>query len=499
MLWRAELGQEGGLGIDAREQLMRVALEKELGPADRAYARGFVSATSTEAIREYQCALRLDKFHQRARNRLSFLLFTLGRYDEVRELFLTYKLIFPNDPMPTALYALTLASQGKMDEANEVLGSIRARVGESFYARWQVLFQFLAKYHHFAESDLLEQGNTIGTQQSFNASSFIAEVRGVLNSARTGDKTALDYPIHVTRVFHRLLWASPPLMWGNPAPMIHELEKSGLVYPMGILAYFRGGLLLAEENYREADKALMTATELPSIINVQRAARYHALVAEHRFLGKEGTKLTPELRERILVNVKALLASDRTSPSLLGYLLKVSLDCGDMDLARSIVGRWEHLDPHSPQPRIARGNCELIAGAFARAVQEAENLLRLHPGYEPASQLRERGLRFLDEQSRLYNSAEARAGSPESAHFFYTLAHDFAKRAVGHANYELRQSYVSLTMTALKRAVNTGSSNAAAIAAEPAFKVLQFRPDFRELLLSVMDAAFPVQPFATEG
>jgi tetratricopeptide (TPR) repeat protein len=503
LLWRSDLGSDKQFDIKGRIGLLHDALNKGLRGADAAYARGLLAKSSAEAISEFRAALAIEPFHQRAIDQLGWLLAFLGYHQEATELLAKTELLFREDPGRAAIRAFILASRGQTKQAESTLDRVKDRIDPAVYARWEAVNRFVARYSDTDDQPLNQPGGILEVmRQVIAALAFLNEVKGLFNELESaGQYGTLDFPIHFRQSTKRLFGALLPLSFGNSEPMIRELEAAESVVPMGALALFRGILLFRNGRNSEAEMAMNKAAELPSMVRMQRLARISALVVEDELLGADRSNLTPELRGRALKNIRALHAMGMTDPMQARYLINAAVAFDDVDLGRSILCEWERRDPVSPEPRTARAYVEFMSGAYSPAYCAAMRAIRAHPRSHEAENIRITSINACTEQARLFRASDASAPQPPSAQYFLDFARDHARTAANQKNllWLFRRVHADLAMLALWRASEQGWLDVAVMAHDPAFETLRSRADFKEMLLFLMDDAFPVDPFAPIG
>jgi tetratricopeptide (TPR) repeat protein len=499
LLWSSDLGSDKEFDTEGRIKQLRDALDHGLNRADAAYARGLLAESSAQAIREFQTALEIEPFHERAINQLGWLLALLGLHQEALNLLEKTELFFPEDPGRAGIRAFLLAARGQTEQAELTLERVKNRLEPDVYACWRDFNQFVGRYFNIDDQPLNETGGVREkVREALAALAFVNDVKAVMARFESaGHYGTLDFPIHVRKTAKRLFNAALPLGFGNSDPLIRELETAESVMPMGVFALFRGLLLYRGGRNSEAEGALIKAAEQPSMVKIKRLAHIGALVVEDELLGRDRSNLTPELRDRALKNIRALHTMRMTDPIQTLRLVYAAVDFDDVDLARSIVSEWERRDPVSPEPRTARAYVEFMGGAFAPAYRAAMRAIRAHPRDPIAESIRKASIDTFAEQAKLFTAGGANAPQPPSAQFFLDFARDHARTAANKRIplLGMRRMHATLAMLALLRAFERGWRNATEMANEPAFDSLRSRTDFNEMLLSLMDDAFPADPF----
>lgn len=102
-LWEASAGKQ-----EAGRALVRaaLALPDGLAPADAAYARGLIDDSALAAIRQFEEALRHDRFHLRANAALLVELALTGQFERAKRQADFMTAVFPNEPVTPLALAL---------------------------------------------------------------------------------------------------------------------------------------------------------------------------------------------------------------------------------------------------------------------------------------------------------------------------------------------------------------------------------------------------------
>ena len=283
LLWRADLGQDRTINVEAKERLLQQALAKGLGEADTAYARGLLATTSTEAIGQFRRALELDPFHNQATNRLALMLSFLGRRQDARDVLAKAELIFPDDPMPRLIHATVLAEEGDLAGAEKLLDWARdhAHVSEEILTSWRSGVRFIARFHDLDTLLIDQQQGFFSNAGLFRAfATLLPEFFQLLSTVRKNidpDRMSLtDFPPLLTRLYGRLEPTLLRMLIFNRGVPRGEIDEAFRIFPTAIFAFIRGGLLLKEGKYEDAEEAYLLAAEMPSLANLGRMARFGA-------------------------------------------------------------------------------------------------------------------------------------------------------------------------------------------------------------------------------
>jgi hypothetical protein len=530
LLWRADLGQSRDINVEAKERLLKRALAKKLGEADKAYTSGLLATTSDEAICQFRRALELDPFHQQATIRLAWMLSLLGRRQEAHDVLAKAELIFPEDPAPRVIHAFMLASEGKLAEAEALLDWVRdnAHASEGTLTSWRSGVRLIARWHDLDTLLLDQQPGLVRNDFRFLLEFFqtlsIFRNRMKIDSDRM---IFIDFPPLLAHWLHRhgptllqmlILNYGPPLLRGlilNRGALRGEIDEALRVFPTGLCALIRADLLFEEGKYEDAEKAFIQAAEMPSVVKFCRMARFMALVAQVKLLGQ--TTPPAALRDRVRQNIQAIMALGDADPERAQYMAGLAaVLIGELDLARSILAEWERRSPRDHEAWAWRAFIERIGGSYGRSMTAAQEALRLKPGHWPAlASLKlksghwlaraslNRSMEQLREQARALAPPEADTPSPQADDFF-NLARTHAlcasrpvdeKEPLTSDERADQEAHANRAMAALRRAVDAGWRDAARLAKEPDLDPLRSRDDFRELLLSLLDLAFPSDPF----
>jgi tetratricopeptide (TPR) repeat protein/tRNA A-37 threonylcarbamoyl transferase component Bud32 len=458
LLWRADLALclSWARDEDKNLKLVEQALQKGLGPAETAYARGLLAKTSPEALGHLQEAVREDPFHQRANGMLAQLLMLLGRFEEARARVRFAELIFPDDPTFKVLPAeIKVLDENDLAGANLLLEQARGPLNERQMAMTRAYLELLSQVRDLGEANLVK-----GNLDLFSGWVKIFEALGKLfaNEQQAG-AAAGDQPRAASSV---LIGPMPPVLlkamrrleplslrflaalalgpWGPWGPVIQEFTEIIQIHPDGLLYWTLGVVLQLNDRWAEAEMAYLTAGSTWSVVPVRQPALRGAIECEFALGGGMKSKQAAAGRNEVFAvqgHLSALFACSPAPIQMLPGLYLGSLEPkrravqnlrklvqlgpipldslglvvvaeqeGDLDLARAIVSDLERQAPGNLEVLYWRAHVELVAGAYWRAKEAAEKVLKIKADHSRAQGVRSKAIELIRQEAEALGPAD---------------------------------------------------------------------------------------------
>lgn len=195
------------------------------------------------------------------------------------------------------------------------------------------------------------------------------------------------------------LYQGMRLLQGDKIPeALEELQRFSAINPEGTVLYVQGMMLAGQERYREAEPLLLRAAEMPSIVPVRRSALYMAVITQWGQVRAAAPRPEPALRARAMGNIRRVLSLGPVIPAHAPLLWNIAAQARELDLARLVIADWEQQAPADLEAKVARATIERIGGAYARAIEVADEVLKRKPNHAEAlrnKRLAEQKLREL--------------------------------------------------------------------------------------------------------
>jgi tetratricopeptide (TPR) repeat protein len=414
LLWQADLALCFSSDDDKALGMVRQAAQKQLSPAEAAYAAGLLAGTSPDALRFFQAALEKDPFHHRANGMLIQLLTFLGRFAEARARLAFAEQVFPDDPTFKVLHAQIEALEHNLPAAHALIDET-PQLQNPQRQTARALVELLAELRGMEGVAGADPGADLLPALSKVLAKAVLMAQGQRDPAADDPTRATSgLLLPIPPVLFKAFRPIPPLMWMLPlrnyAGVSRVLAEVVHIHPDGLGYLALGAFLAAQDRLVEAEQAFLTAAANPSLIPVRRAALMGAVNCE--WLLAVGVQLAPEARKRnqvfggcgqlgavlalapagpvpvlpalylkpeppsarALRSVRQMVALGGIRPDQASRLAHVAIETGQYDLARWIVADWERQAPDDLEALRKRARVELKAGAYGRAIEAAERL-----------------------------------------------------------------------------------------------------------------------------
>lgn len=399
----AEVGQTPFGSLGSVQSHVRNALQEELSPADRAYAQGMISDSTTEALEHIEEALRIDPFHFGAANARLSTLFFQGRYPEAVEQARIQQRLFPDDPSPRVLLAIVGAVTGDGGGAAEIMDDLEEDLGPEVRGWLRTVLDLAASLNRIPCADWES-----GKQTSFAPLLAISRLSLEGSSASNGPEISLLVPKvpSVAAAYETLArmflpqdglsaeglrgllarqWTDVPVI-RDPVRCAAELEEVLQHHEEGLLCLVRGQALLTSplkpgelqfDKLRRALPVLERAAQLPCLLpKLTHYARYLTARCYNDLVAHAKDR---SLLPRAAAFIRAVPVDAQSDWEEIAILAAVSFTCSIGSEALRLVDDWIELHPDDLQARAGRINVLRMLGALPMARDEAEKLTSEHP------------------------------------------------------------------------------------------------------------------------
>jgi serine/threonine protein kinase/tetratricopeptide (TPR) repeat protein len=370
LLWEADLALTRSVDDARALDLVRQALDRGLPPAEDAYARGLLAPTSDEAVAHFRQAIRNDPFQHRAQGMLSLLLIACGRLTEAHEPIDFGELVFPDDPTFKVLRALLKACeedlQGARDRLDHLTGQLTARQIEAARALVDLIYQA-------RRLDLPVPGSETPV---WLAVAWGNLALNAINLSNGFPDLYLPIPPVLLKGLDRVPTLLPRYARGEFDLLIEASSQAVRVHSNGFLYFWLGVLLTKKGRWEEAEQAFLGAADKPSLIHVRRPALIGAVYAGYMRFDE---KSPPELRARIVKNLRQLASLGGFGPAEAKNLGPIAVQVEEFEVAGRIVTDWERKAPNDLNMIRTRAAVELAGGAHGRAIEDANKVLGKWP------------------------------------------------------------------------------------------------------------------------
>ncbi len=383
-------------------QFIRHALEKQLPPADEAYARGMLADTSPKMVEAFLQAIEKDPYHHKGRAMLGLMLLLLGRHDEAKDHVKLGEKLFPEDPIFKLMHAQLKALHGDLAGANALLEQTRTQLGDKEVAALKVGVEVL---HQIADVDraMTDPGTSDLVKTAEKLRPHLA--RFLTGGLDLGDKEGtattarlLRSPPAIYRGLGKMTAAMASLMAGKAEEIVlDDLNEVIKVHPEGTAYFFRATVHLLRGKVAAAEPDYVQAAQTPSMFRIRRAALFGAVMSEALLAFPPGGQPDEAMAKKLLANLRRFVELGPARPFEIQFALPVALRAREFSLCRRLVEEWERQAPAEVEPLRKRAALELAAGNSGLALQAADRVLERQPGDPEATNVRTAALAQLRE------------------------------------------------------------------------------------------------------
>ena len=383
-------------------QHVRESLATGLTGADEKFARGLLAESTPAALGLFHQALEADPYHHGAHRHSLGLEFTLGRHQDLQTHLRIFKTLFPDDPSAGYLEAAELAVQGRLQEAERVLSSLRGAASPEVRQQLMAGFQTLAATALDFDVEVL-----LGERKIGNAPPRELSAPGPSDPSGGGTMRVPELPClrRYREGWNAVNSLALPLL-ADPQPALEMIKSGWRHHPEALLPVF-AGKLLENRQPRTGPKSVpllarqaelfQMAADSPSILpGVPRYARFLAATAQFN-LARANQTNSASARAACLQNIRRASASEETSTAEHRAYFDLALELADPDLARELLGRWERRSPEDPRARRSRIKVELASGAIGPALNLIDKMFAENPGDRWALEQQEAAKKKLNE------------------------------------------------------------------------------------------------------
>jgi len=386
-------------------ELTRQAVDLGLPPADLAYAKAILSASTKEAAQHISETLELEPYHHQANMLRGFYLLFLGRHDDATQHVLTASRLFPDDPSFQTQLVIIHTLNNQQSKADEVMKRLRRQTSDVQYRVLRDLLDFIRLARRLddsvADPALFERNlMKLRFKLILMLPNFLAQ-KELASGIFQLDHLTLppNLQVGIGRLLRLMVTIGNVKVDDVPEleRLLKEVDEIAELVPDGILHYYRGGLLVlraaqeptGDPRGEDAEKAFLQGMISASIFQVQRACLVEAIRLETFLAHPKWPRPQPAFRQRFIANVYQLLAGGSFAPDLAEHFSKWAEILKEMDLARAIYVAWERNWPKDRKAPRLRSVFELNIGAPRLALEAAERALKLNAEDAEAMKLRD--------------------------------------------------------------------------------------------------------------
>jgi serine/threonine protein kinase len=405
LVHRSDLGSQRGLVLlrmgehelfdedtsDRGAQHVRDAMSAGLTGADEPFAKGLLAQSSLDALSLFRQALVLNPYYHGAHVHILGLEFLLGHHQELETEIQIFKTLYPEDPSPTFLEAMELASVDRFADAQARLASLAGAANPEMLKRLESGCRQTA-----AAAKYYDVNTFLGSPQT-NLDQVMVETAPMLfsNDISSGanPKEAIRIPQlpcvkqGMLEGFTGVRSLMIPFL-SDPKAAVQKIKSGWQHHPEALMPAM-AGMLLERRQPREGAKSVtllsmqadlfQMAADSPSTLpHLPRLARYLAAKSQFELaLGKQPDSLAAG--PACLENARRACATDECSAAELAAYYDFAFKLQDYDLARELLVKWENRQPGNPLIVHKRVELELAVGALGAARERLEQILARNP------------------------------------------------------------------------------------------------------------------------
>ncbi len=405
LMHRSDLGNQRGLVLlrmgehelfdqetsDRGVHHITEAMAAGLTSADEAFAKGLLAQSSPEALSLFRQALASNPYHHGAHVHTMGLEFLLGRHQELETESHIFKTLYPEDPSPTFLEAMELASEGRLADAQTRLASLARAASPDMLKRLESGCQQMAaaaKYYD-VNTFLVSPRTNLGELGIEMAPMFFSnDLPG-----STNPKEAVRIPQlpcvkqGMIEGFTAVRSLMIPFL-SDPQTAVQKIKSGWQHHPEALMPAL-AGMFLERRQPREGSKSIpllsmqaalfQMAADSPSILpNLPRLARY--LAAKSQFdLARSRQPAPVDAAHACLENARRACAADQCPAAELAAYYDFAFTLQDYDLARELLVKWERRLPKNILVIHKRVELDLAVGALGAALERLDQILVQNP------------------------------------------------------------------------------------------------------------------------
>ncbi|MBK7875298.1 MAG: protein kinase [Planctomycetes bacterium] len=387
--------------------LVRSALDEELAPADRAYARGMLAERTTDSLAAFDEALALDPFHFGARNARLSTLFFLGRYDEAEEAARTQASLFPEDPAARAFQALVASARGEAERAERLYAELERELGSQVVDLVRIPGDIVAKFDRLPSTTFMGELRKEDLEPVFARFGELLAMRPADDPEHT--RSMLVPQVATVAAAYETLagmilpkggvrpgmlgpllageWRDVPILV-DPARCAKELEAIVERHDEGVFHFFHGVAVITSplakgevqaDKQRRALASFERAWRTPCIVpKFEHMARYLAARAYNDLIAHAKDD---SMRPAAIEMIRATEVGPLSDWDEIGLVASLSMTCRVGTEGLRLVDDWIELHPDDVGARASRTNVLRMLGALDLAASEADALFATHPDH----------------------------------------------------------------------------------------------------------------------
>lgn len=375
LMWRGALTllQPGKQNKGLR--LLRQALECDLPDAERAYVKGMIATSPSEASRWFERAIASDPFHKGAHVRLGLIYTMQGRLDSARSQLIVARAMFPDDTEVLCDMALTCVLQGNRAEADACVETLRKNGATALSSQYAMQVELI-------DWCLQRVPEVMNDPSWMTAAAELArrfqEIQ-TMNPGGTGEQLPLGFPDIFSQRFSPAIvepcktmlagWIS--LLMGANDRAIELCEQAARANPEGMFKMMHGLALLQVKRYREGADVLWEASELPALNElVHLKSLQLAISAEVCWLDERKAALNPRSpnAERLRAAVRRLDRYADLPGRGWAVAVRVAVILGEPRIARSIAEKALRTRTDDPNLKLALAEAAFALGDYGSAL-----------------------------------------------------------------------------------------------------------------------------------